>query len=113
MLAKGQAVKVSIYITDGATHKGDPLHLSILTFLFKSGISGATAIKGVAGFGSDHHLHTDASMFLSDHLPIKIEFIETRQRAEELMSTLIELAGTGMIEMQQTTLIKPGGLPTP
>ncbi len=109
MLGKGPAVKVSIYVADGATRKGEPLHIAILTFLFKSGISGATALKGVAGFGSDHRLHTDASMFLSDSLPIKIEFIETRQRAEELMPTLIELAGTGMIEMQETTVIKPGG----
>ena len=109
MLPKGPAVKVSIYVTDGNTHQGKPLHLCILELLFKSGVSGATAIKGIAGFGSDHHLHTSASIFLADNLPIKIEFTETRQRTDGLMPALIELAGTGMIEMQETTVIKPGG----
>jgi PII-like signaling protein len=111
MLAKGKAVKVSIYVTDGATHRGEPVHLSILEFLFKSGVSGATALKGVAGFGSDHHLHTSASFFLADNMPLKIEFIETLERAQELLPSLEEMCVTGMIEMQETTIIKVAGLP--
>ena len=109
MLTKGPAVKVSIYLTDGATHKGDPAHIAILDFLFKSGVSGSTAIKGFAGFGHDHKLHTAASIFMADSLPLKVEFIETPEKAEELMPQLIELSGTGLIEMQQTTIIKPAG----
>ena len=109
MLTKGQAVKVSIYLTDGATHKGQPSHIAILDLLFKSGVSGATALKGFAGFGSDHHLHTAASIFLADSLPLKIEFIETPAKVDELMPKLIELAGTGMIEAQETTVVKAAG----
>jgi len=109
MLTKGPAVKISIYLTDGATHKGQPSHIAILDLLFKSGVSGATAIKGIAGFGHDHKLHTAASIFMADSLPLKVEFIETPEKAEELMPQLIELSGTGLIEMQQTTIIKPAG----
>ena len=82
---------------------------SILNFLFQSSVSGATALKGFAGFGSDHHLHTSTSIFLADRLPVKIEFIETREKADELMPKLIELARTGMIEMQETTVVKAAG----
>jgi len=109
MLATGKALKVSIYVTDGATHHGQPVHSVILDFLFKSGVSGATALKGFAGFGSDHHLHTSASIFLADSLPLKIEFIETPAKVDELMPKLIELAGTGMIEAQETTVVKAAG----
>ncbi len=98
MLTKGPAVKVSIYLTDGATHKGEPAHIAILDYLFKNNVSGATALKGVAGFGHDHHLHTAASIFLADSLPLKVEFVDTQEKAEELMPTLLELTGTGMIE---------------
>ena len=111
MLPKGKAVKVSIYLTDGATHNGEPAHTAILDFLFKRSVDGATALKGFAGFGHDHHLHTASSIFLADSLPLKIEFIETPEKAEELMPTLIEMAGTGMIEMQETTVVKPCGAP--
>ena len=110
MLIPGKAVKVSIYLTDGASHHGESVCSSILSFLFKGGVAGATAIKGFAGFGSDHHLHTTASVFLADRLPVKIEFIESREKADELMPKLIELARTGMIEVQETTVVKAAGL---
>lgn len=107
MLESGKAVKVSIYLSEGATHHGAPAEASILDFLFYRGVSGATVLKGVAGFGADHHLHTTSIVVLSDRLPIKIEFIETREKVDQLLGKLSELAGTGMIEIQETTVIKP------
>src|ERR1700674_4424672 len=82
-------------------------YLSILDFLFFRGVSGATVLKGVAGFGADHHLHTSTLLDISDHLPLKIEFIETREKVDELLGKLEEMAGSGMIEVQETTVAKP------
>lgn len=107
MLNAGKAVKVSIYLSEGSTHRGVPTYSSILDFLFYRSVSGATVLKGVAGFGADHHLHTSSTVDISDHLPIKIEFIETRERVDELLGKLQELVGSGMIEIQETTVAKP------
>lgn len=107
MLNAGKAVKVSIYLSEGSTHRGAPAYSAILDFLFYRGVAGATVLKGIAGFGADHHMHTSSTVDLSDHLPIKIEFVETRERVEELLGKLEELAGSGMIEMQETTVTKP------
>jgi len=107
MLNAGKAVKVSIYLSEGSTHHGVSTYSSILDFLFYRGVSGATVLKGVAGFGADHHMHTSSTVDLSDHLPIKIEFVETRERVEELLGKLEDLAGSGMIEVQETTVAKP------
>ncbi len=107
MLQPGKAVKVCIYLSDGATHHGVPVHSSILDFLFYRGVSGATVTKGTAGFGADHHMHSSSVVEISDRLPIKIEFIESREKVDALMGKLEELAGTGLIEMQETTVVKP------
>lgn len=107
MLSAGKAVKVSIYLSEGSTHHGASTYSSILDFLFFRGVSGATVLKGVAGFGADHHLHSSSLVEISDHLPLKIEFIETREKVEELLGKLEELAGTGMIELQETIVAKP------
>jgi PII-like signaling protein len=45
---------------------------------------------------------------LSDRLPVKVEFIETREKVDALMGELMELAGRGMIEVQETTIVKAG-----
>ncbi len=58
MLNAGKAVKVTIYLSEGATHHGAAVYTSILDFLFYRGVSGATVTKGIAGFGADHHMHS-------------------------------------------------------
>jgi len=106
MLTAGKALKVSIYISEGSTHHGIATYSSILDFLFYRGVSGATVTKGIAGFGADHHIHTSRSVEIADHLPLKIEFIESREKVNELLGKLEELAGTGLVEVQETTVAK-------
>jgi PII-like signaling protein len=113
MLKAGKALKVSIYVSEGTTHHGVPIYSSILDFLFYRGVSGATVMKGIGGFGADHHLHTAGQVEISDHLPLKIEFIETAEKVNELMGKLEEMAGTGMIEVQETTVAKPAQVSKP
>jgi PII-like signaling protein len=108
----GKALKVSIYVTDGATHRGAATSSSLLDFLFYRGVSGATVLKGVAGFGSDHHLHTASLVDVSDCLPVKVEFIDTPEKVEELLPKLRELAGSGMIEVQETMIVKAATTPS-
>jgi PII-like signaling protein len=113
MLQPGKAVKVTIYLSDGATHHGVSLYSSILDFLFYRGVAGATVTKGIAGFGADHHMHTEQLVDISDRLPIKIEFIESREKVDQILGKLEELAGTGLIETQETTVAKPAQLSKP
>jgi PII-like signaling protein len=113
MLSTGKAVKVSIYLNEGSTYHGASTYSSILDFLFFRGVSGATVLKGVAGFGADHHIHSANSVEISDDLPLKIEFIETREKVNELLGKLEELAGSGLIEVQETTIAKPAQVSKP
>ena len=107
MLQSGKAVKVTIYLSDGATHHGLPLYSSILDYLFHSGIAGATVLKGVAGFGAAHRLHSSHIVEISDELPVKIEFIETREKADTVLPELTKRVGSALIEIQETTIIIP------
>jgi PII-like signaling protein len=75
--------------------------------LFFRGVSGATVTRGIAGFGSDHQLHTTRLVDLATRLPIKVEFIETAHKVEELLAKLQTMVGTGLIEMHDTTIVKP------
>ncbi len=107
MLKAGKALKVSIYVSDGAKNHGIPVYSSILDFLFYRGVSGATVVKGIAGFGADHHMHSASIVDISDRLPLKIEFIESQEKVSEIIGKLEELAGSGMIDVQETTVAKP------
>src|ERR1700689_3981526 len=113
MLTTGKALKVSITVGEGTRYHGASAWASILDFLFYRGVSGATVLKGIAGFGADHHMHSASVVEISDHLPLKIEFIESREKVNEILGKLEELAGSGMIEVQETTLVKPARISKP
>ncbi len=107
MLQAGPAKKVSIYVGEDHQYHGQSLYAAILDFLFYRGISGVTVVRGIAGFGADHHLHTTRIERLTENLPIKIEFLESAEKTEEVLPKLHEMAGTGLIEVQDTLIVKP------
>jgi PII-like signaling protein len=107
MLKAGPAKKVIIYVGEDHQYRGQSLYSAILDFLFYRGIAGASVVRGFAGFGADHHLHTTRIEALTADLPMKIEFIESPEKVDEVLPKLRELAGTGLIEIQDTTVVKP------
>jgi len=70
------------------------------------GVSGATATRAYSGFGSHQMLHTHKVEELTQPLPIRIEFVETPEKVEEILPTLYEMVTDGLIEVQDTTVIK-------
>jgi PII-like signaling protein len=62
--------------------------------------------KGVAGFGADHHMHTARILELSENLPVKIEFVEAPETLDAWLPKLLQLVGEGLVEIQDTTILK-------
>ena len=106
MLTRGPAKKVTIFINEDTQHHLTPLHDSIMTFLLHKGIGGATATRAFAGFGSHQVLHTPQVEALAEHLPIRIEFVDTAEKVEEVLPTLYDMVSDGLIEVQDTTVVK-------
>ena len=98
---------MGVYVSEDQQYHGSAAYAAILDFLFFHGVSGATVTRGIAGFGADHHLHTTRLVDLAVRLPVKVEFIESAAKVEELMPKLHELVGSGLIEMHDTTIVKP------
>lgn len=110
MLEVGPAVKITIHINQDTSSRKDFLHNEILAFLYEHGVSGATILKPFAGFGSHHHLHTSgAGSVEGEHLPVRIEFIEKQGKIDALLPELHELVTDGLIEAQQTVILKVAG----
>src|SRR5690348_7860591 len=107
MLKAGAAKKVAIYVGEDHQYHGHSLYSAILDFLFYHQVSGANVFRGMAGFGADHHMHSTRILRLTENLPVKIEFIESAEKVAELLTKLQEMAGTGLIEIWDTLVVKP------
>jgi PII-like signaling protein len=106
MLTQGPAKKVTIFINEDVPHRMTSLHDALMTFLLHKGVAGGTATRAFSGFGSHQALHDTRMEATAEHLPIRIEFVETAERVDELLPTLFEMVTDGLIEVQDTTVVK-------
>jgi PII-like signaling protein len=106
MLNQGPAKKVTIFINETAQYRLQPLYEAVLTYLRNKGVSGATATRAFAGFGSHQELHTQKVEVLSYDLPVRIEFVESAEKVDEVLPTLYEMVSDGLIEVQDTTVVR-------
>jgi PII-like signaling protein len=106
MLEAGPAKKIRVHVGEDHPYHGQALYAAILEFLFKNGVSGANVVRGIAGFGAHHHLHTTRILRLTENLPVTVEFIESAEKIEEILPKLLEMVGNGLIEMQDVTILK-------
>lgn len=113
MLSSGPAKKVTVFVNETAQYHHQPLYEAILTYLMHKGVTGATATRAFAGFGSHHQLHTPNIELAAFDLPVRIDFVDTVDKVEEVLPTLYDMVSDGLIEMQDTTIVKHARTGTP
>lgn len=106
MLARGPAKKVTIFVNADTRHHFLALHDALMTFLLHKNVAGATATRAMSGYGAHRSLHEAESEYRSDHLPIRIEFVESAEKVDEILPTLYEMVTDGLIEVQDTIIVK-------
>jgi PII-like signaling protein len=107
MLHPGPARKVTIHLNEDTAASRDYLYNEIFSFLFARGVAGATLVRPDAGFGSHHRVHqTDLGPAAREHMPVRIEFIESSDKVSSLMPDLCALLSDGLIEAHDTMIYK-------
>ena len=107
MLSPGAAKKVVIHLNEDTSSPRNFLYSEIFQFLYDQNIAGATLTREYAGFGSHHQVHTTgAGSVEGEHLPVRIEFLESCEVVDAIMPALCELVSDGVVEVHATTIVK-------
>lgn len=107
VLTPGSAKKVTIHLNEDTSARSDFLSREILSLLFNRGVAGATVLRPEAGFGSHHRLHSqEGGIDTAQHMPLRIEFIDTAQNVNALLPLLEDMLTDGMIEAHDTVVLK-------
>lgn len=102
---EGERTLMRIHIGESDKWHGKPLHEVIVEMLRKEGFSGATVLRGVAGFGGSSIYHTDKILRLSQDLPIIVEVVEYTDRIEQILPRLDEMVEGGLITLEKVRVI--------
>ncbi len=106
MLVPGPAKKITIHLNEDTSSRTDYLSHEVLALLLRQGVAGATVLRPEAGFGVHHRVHTqEGGIDTNQHMPLRIEFIDTEQNINALLPLLRELVTDGLIEAQDTMVL--------
>lgn len=90
-------LQAQIYIDKDEVHGSQPLYEFIVQFLLKQKVAGATAFRGVIGFGEHHQLKRPDSIFSFDEPPIMITFIDEEEKVLHTLKELRKRVPSGFI----------------
>ena len=105
MKIEGQGKLLRIYIGESDTWHGKPLYQAIIERVHSEGLAGATAIRGIEGFGAESRIHTSRILRLSEDLPVLIEIADSAERIERILPLLDEMVTEGLVTLETVEII--------
>ncbi len=102
----GEQQLMRIFIGEGDRHGHQPLYEALIELLRKEGFAGATALRGVCGFGANRIYHTQKLLDLSADMPIIIEAVDSLEKINAIMPQLDALMSGGMITLEKVMVIR-------
>jgi PII-like signaling protein len=105
MLHKGPAKKVTIYLNQETRHHLQPLWSAIFDYLHHKQVAGANVWIPHIGFGSHERVRRSDAAEVPEP-SVRIEFLDIAARVDEVLPTLYEMVTDGVIEVQDTTILK-------
>lgn len=92
--------------TDEEARKGDHLvYETIVTRARDAGLAGATALKGMLGFGLSAHVHSGNPFRLAGDLPVVIEIVDEVGRLRDFASELADLHDVGLVTLERVEVV--------
>ena len=98
-------VLLRVFIGESDRHENKPLYEAILTRARALGLSGASVLRGVEGFGANSVVHKAALLEMSTDLPIIIEIADIKEKIETLLPYLEQVVQEGMITMEYIAIV--------
>jgi PII-like signaling protein len=104
---KAQRLRIYISSTDKFEHS--PLYEVIVYAARSFGLTGATVLKGIMGYGASSKIYTDKLWEISEKMPLVIEIIDESHKLEPFLDHIkpyFEKAGKGhLITLDETTIL--------
>jgi PII-like signaling protein len=104
MVLPRQGHLLRIFIGEADRHEHRPLYESILLKASEHGLSGATVIRGLEGFGAHSRIHSAKILRLSVDLPIIVEIVDTIEKIEAFLPVIDTAIGEGLATLERVDI---------
>ena len=96
---EGQLLR--IFIGESDKHEGRPLYEWIIYKARESGLAGATAIRGMMGYGANSRIHTSKILRLSMDLPVIVEIVDAPEKIQAFLTQIDPVIKVGLVTLEK------------
>ena len=99
------ALRLTVLVGEGDVVGHRPLYTEIVHRAHAAGLRGASAFRGIEGFGSGSTVHTDRLLDLSGDLPVAVVIIDAADRIRAFVADSAELWGAALVTVEDVVLV--------
>jgi PII-like signaling protein len=97
--------RLRIFLGEAQEWHGKPLYQAVVEAVQQQGAAGATVMRGIEGFGPEHHLSTERLLDISENLPIMIDIVDSEERIEALLPVLDRMVQQGIMTVTPVEIV--------
>ena len=106
MKLEGKAKMLRIHFGEDDKWNGKPLYRAIVEKCRALDLAGATAFRGIEGYGASSLIHHSHLLSFSSDAPIMVSVIDSEENIQKLLPFLDEMVDEGLIAMSEVEVIK-------
>ena len=102
------ATLLRVFLGESDRQGGQLTYEAIVLAARRSGLAGATVLRGPMGFGASSHLHTTKVPRLSSDLPVVVELVDSEEKINAFLPQLDALMGSGLATLEKVKVWRYG-----
>lgn len=105
MKTEGEAHRLRVFVNESDRFQGRPLHEMIIRAAKEKGLAGATALRGIEGYGASGRVHSVKVLHLSEDVPIVIEISDSAEHIAVFLPVLDAMVAEGAVTIEKIHLV--------
>ncbi len=106
MLARGPAKRLTVFVGESDHYHHRPLYAEIVHRAHQAGLTGASVLRGIEGFGTSSQVHTSRILSLAENLPVVIVMVDDAERIEAFALALGEVVAEGLAVIDDVDVVR-------
>ena len=106
---EGQAKRLSAHVGEDESYEERPLYQALVEQARIQGCAGATALRGMIGFGASSRDVAKHGLRMSTDCPVLVTVVDEAHRIAALAEVWSAMVGSGLITIEDVRVVKYAG----